>query len=60
MYRHIQKISYNNVLVFKTTITFNYNTSMNHDFMICFDIPIHIYSTYICIEISKTCHNTMY
>ena len=33
---------------------------MTHDCMICFDITTHIYYTYMCIEISKTCHTTIY
>ena len=60
MSRNIQNISYNNVLGFITTIKYNYNISMNNDFMICFDITRHIYYKYICLVIFKTYHTTMY
>ena len=60
MFRNIQNISYNNVLGFIKTIKYNYNISITNYYMICCDITRHIYSICICLEISKTCHITMY
>ena len=38
----------------------NYNISMNHHCIICFDINRNIYSTYICIDTYRKYHTTMY